>query len=389
MSDAPLIFLLAGEPSGDLLGARLMAALKRKIGGAVRFAGVGGPEMAREGLASLFPFTDLANFGLVEVLPRVPLLLRRMREVATAARGARPDALVTIDVPSFSSGVWRRLRGAGIPLIHYVAPTVWAWRPGRAKKLARHLDHLMVLLPFEPPYFERVGLGCTFVGHPVLESGLDPAPDAGRAFRQRHGIARGPVIALLPGSRRGEVRRHLAPFGDALTRLAAKYPGIVAIVPTVPEVADTVAQAAAGWPERAVIVREAAEKAAAFAAADVALAASGTVILELALAQVPQVAAYRLNKATGAVAKRLVRVKYVTLVNLLLDRAAVPEFLQERCRGDLLAAALGRLIDDEAARAAQLAAGREALDRLKAGETRPSDRAAEVVLDIAAKGKRR
>ena len=387
--NGPLIFLLAGEPSGDLLGARLMAALKKKTGGAVRFVGVGGPEMEREGLNSLFPFADLANFGLVEVLPRVPHLLRRMREVAAAARNARPDAVVTIDVPSFASGVWRRLQGAGIPLIHYVAPTVWAWRAGRAKKFARYLDHLMVLLPFEPPHFERVGLACSFVGHPVLESGLDVGAEAGPAFRARHGIDAGvPIVLVLPGSRRGEVRRHLRPFGEALARLHARHPTLVAVVPTVPDVADTVAAAAAKWP-RTIVLRDAEEKAGAFAAADVALAASGTVSLELALAEVPQVVAYRLNVATGAVAKRLVRVDYVTLVNLLLDRPAVPEFLLERCRGDLLAQAVGQLLDDRRAREAQREAGRAALGLLRAGDKRPSDRAADVVLDIAAKGKRR
>lgn len=383
----PLIFVLAGEPSGDLLGARLMAALKRKNPG-VRFAGVGGPEMAREGLASLFPFTDLANFGLVEVLPRVPMLLRRMRAFARAARGAQPDALVTIDVPSFASGVWRRLQGTGIPLIHYVAPTVWAWRPGRAAKLARLIDHLLVLLPFEPPYFERVGLGCTFVGHPVLESGLDLGRDAGRTFRARHGIdPKARIVVLLPGSRRGEVRRHLAPFGDALARLRSRFPDLVAVVPTVASVADAVEQAAARWPPRTLVVRD--DKAAAFAAADVALAASGTVVLELALAQIPQVVAYRLSGVSYAVAKRLVRVDYVTLVNLLLDRPAVPELLQDRCRGDLLAEEVARLIENPAARAEQLEAGRAALARLRPGEASPSDAAAAAVLRIAAKGKRR
>jgi lipid-A-disaccharide synthase len=384
------IFLLAGEASGDLLGARLMAALKRKTGNTVRFVGVGGPEMAREGLASLFPFTDLANFGLAEVLPRVPLLLRRMREVAAAARAARPDAMVTIDVPSFAAGVWRRLQNAGIPLIHYVAPTVWAWRPGRAKTLGRYLDHLMVLLPFEPPYFERVGLACSFVGHPVVESGLDPDRAAGRIFRVRHGIRDDvPVLLLLPGSRRGEVRRLLPPFAAALAKLHARYPTMVTVVPTVSEVADTVAEAAAAWPGRSIVVRDIAQKAGAFAASDVALAASGTVVLELALAQVPQVAAYRLSAASWAVAKRMVRVKYVTLVNLLLDRLAVPELLQDNCRGDLLAAEVARLLDDGAAREDQLAAGREALPKLRIGDLPPSERAADVVLEIAAKGKRR
>lgn len=381
--NGPLIFVLAGEPSGDLLGARLMAALKRKSPD-VRFAGVGGPEMAREGLASLFPFTDLANFGLVEVLPRVPLLLRRMRQFARAVRNAKPDALVTIDVPSFASGVWRRLQGADVPLVHYVAPTVWAWRPGRAKKLARLLDHLMVLLPFEPPYFEREGLPCTFVGHPVLESGADKG--AGRAFRWQHDIPDdAPLLCLLPGSRAGEVRSLLSTFAATLARLQHERPALRAVIPLAPAVADIVRNAVAYW-ERPPLMLEGDEaKYGAFAASTVALAASGTVALELAMAGTPAVIAYRVHPVTGWLARRLLRVKFVSLVNLILGRGAIPELLQDDCRPHRLAEEVGHLLDDSAAREAQRAAYRQAIAALGQDGPAPSARAAEVVLGIAAR----
>lgn len=384
-ADGPCIFLIAGEPSGDALGARLMAALAARTGGAARFVGIGGPLMMAQGLTSLFPMTDLANFGVFEVAPRIPLLLRRMRETAAAIRAHAPDAVVSIDVPGFCFGVWRRLRGAGFPLIHYVAPTVWAWRPWRVHKFKRHLDHLMTLLPFEPPYFARVGLAASFVGHPVLECGADRG-DAARC-RARHGIGQGPLVCVLPGSRQGEVARHLGPFGAAIASLARRHPHLTAIVPTLPELAPAVAAAVARWPCRTILVRDDAAKFDAMAACDVALAASGTVALELALAGAPMVVAYRLAPITYAIAKLMVRVDYVTLINLLLDRPAVPELLQSQCRGDPLAAALERLLDDAPARAAQIAAGRAVLALLRAGDRAPSDCAAETVLGLIAQRK--
>ncbi len=379
----PLIFLIAGEPSGDALGARLMAALRRRTRGRVRFAGVGGEAMAAEGLVSLFPISDLAAFGLLEVVPRIPRLLRRIRETAAAARRLAPDAVVSIDAPDFSSRVWPRIRGQGAPLVHYVAPTVWAWRPGRAHRLARALDHLMVLLPFEPPIFEGAGLGCSFVGHAVLESGAGGGD--GAAFRARHGIAPdAPLICVLPGSRRGEVGRLLPPFADALARLRERFAGLVAAVPVAPAVAGEVARATGRWPLPTIVVHGEAEKFDAMAAAEVALAASGTVALELALAGVPMVVAYRLNPVSWAVARRLVRVDYVNLINLLLDRPAIPELLQGDCRGALLAAAVTRLLEDEALRAAQGAAASAALAMLSPEHGSPSDRAADTVLKLIA-----
>jgi lipid-A-disaccharide synthase len=376
--EGPLVFLSAGEPSGDALGARLMAALKKKTQGKIRFAGVGGDKMAAEGLVSLFPMREIAVMGLFEVVPRLPNILARIGETAERAERLNPDAVVTIDSPDFNFRVARRLKGLDFPLIHYVAPTVWAWRPDRARKIARFLDHLMVLLPFEPPHFAREGLACTFVGHPVLESGAESGD--GRAFRARHGIAPdATLLCVLPGSRRSETDELLAPLGDAVDRIAQAVPGLRVVVPTLAPVVDEVRAAVTRWPGAVVVEREE-EKFDAFAASDAALAASGTVSLELALAGTPHAVAYRVNPATAWIARRLIRVPFVNLVNLVLERAAVPELLQEDCTAEKLAEAGLRLLRDASARAAQRDAFVEAMRRLGRGEGIPSERAADVVL---------
>ncbi|MCG8507712.1 MAG: lipid-A-disaccharide synthase [Rhodospirillales bacterium] len=377
----PLIFLIAGEPSGDLLGGRLMAALKAQTGGAVRFSGVGGDAMAAEGLVSLFPMADLSVMGLTEVLPRLPLLLKRISETADAARKARPAAVVTIDSPDFSFRVAKRLKGAGFPLIHYVAPTVWAWRPGRAEKIARFLDHLLALFPFEPPYFDAVGLPCTFVGHSVVESGAGAGD--GADFRRRHGIgADSPLVCVLPGSRFSETSRLLPVFAETAARLSAAKPGLSIVMPLAETVAGPIADTVNSWPPPVVAVRGEEEKYAAFAAADVALAASGTVALELAMAGLPSVIAYRLNPLTAWIARRMIRVKYANLINITLDRPAVPEFLQKDCTADSLTAALIGLLDDEAARNAQIAAARQAISLMGGEGPPPSHRAASAILRV-------
>lgn len=378
---APLIFLIAGEPSGDVLGARLMAALSQRLGGAVRFAGVGGARMGEQGLRSLFPMSEISIMGLTEVLPHVPRLLRRIQQTVAEVHALRPAALVTIDSPGFNFRVARRLKGKGIPLVHYVAPSVWAWRPRRAGRIAAFLDHLLALLPFEPPYFEKVGLPTTFVGHPVVESGADHGDAAG--FRQRHGIAaEAPLVCALPGSRRGEVSRLAPVFAETLAHLARSRPGLRAVVPTVDALESEVAAMVAGWPVPARVIAGEADRFDAFAAADAALAASGTVALELAMAGTPTVIAYRVNPLTMWLARRMVRVRYVNLVNLILDREAVPEFLQEDCRPDRLAVALDGLMGDGEAGRRQTEAAREALARLGLGGPSPSNRAADAVLDV-------
>lgn len=379
MSGASPIFIVAGEPSGDVLGGRLMAALSELTAGEVRFAGVGGEAMQGQGLESLFPMEELSVMGLAEILPHLPRLLGRIRQTAAAADAAGPRALITIDSPDFSRRVARRVRDRSIPRIHYVAPTVWAWRPGRAQGFARDFSHLLALLPFEPPWFERAGLSCTFVGHPVVESGADRGDGAG--FRSRHGIAPDcPLICVLPGSRRGEVSRLAADFGKALEMLQRRYPELRVAVPTVPGVAAMVEQFAAGWPGSPRVVRGQAEKYDAMAASNAALAASGTVALELSLARVPTVIAYRVAPLTHFIVRRMLSVDYGNLVNIIEDREIVPELIQDDCRPERLAHELEQLLGP--AGPAQVEACQPALRQLGLGGERPSRRAAQAVLDI-------
>ncbi len=383
---APLIYIVAGEPSGDFLGGKLMAALKERSGGKLRFAGIGGSAMAAQGLVSRVNLSELAIMGVTEVLPAARRILRRVAETVADIKERHPVALVTIDSSGFTWRIAQRLRRQGetLPLIHYVAPMVWAWRPGRAQRMARWYDHLMALLPFEPPYFTKVGLSCSFVGHPVVESGADRGD--GAAFRRHHGIpADAPLLAMLPGSRRGEVGRLLAIFREAAERIAASHPGLRVVVPTVETVADKVAADLAGWRIPAIVLRETQEKYDAFAASNAALAASGTVALELALAKVPTVIAYRVSAISQAIVRRLLTVDYAHLCNVLLKRPAVPEFIQENCTAEKLAEAVGKLLDDPAASGAQIAACQEALRMLGYGEISPSLRAADEVLAIIAR----
>ena len=385
-ASGPLIFLVAGEPSGDVLGGRLMAALKARSRAEPRFVGVGGERMIAEGLESLFPMTELSVMGYLEVVPKIPRLLARVRQTAEAARRLCPAVMVTIDAPDFSFRVARRLSGAGIPLVHYVAPQVWAHRPGRAAKIAEFLDHLLAILPFEPAYFEAVGLPCSYVGHAIVEEGAERGD--GPAFRARHDFSSTtPLLCALPGSRHGEVARHLPIFGETLGLLAGRFPGLRAVVPTVAAIGGEVRAGVAAWPVETQVV-DGDEKYDAIAAADVALAASGTIALELAIAGTPMIITYKANPLTAWLARRMIRVDYACLVNLILDRPAVPELIQEDCRPEPLAEALSLLLRDEGVRQKQIGDARHAVEQLGLGGAPPSDRAAEVVLDVIARGSR-
>ncbi len=379
MSGPISVFLIAGEPSGDMLGARLIAALRDLTGGALEVSGVGGELMAAQGLDSLFPMEELSVMGITEILPHVPRLLRRIRQTAAAVDQTVPHALVTIDSPDFTRRVARRVRRRTIPRIHYVAPTVWAWRPGRARGFARDFTHLLALLPFEPAWFEEAGLSCSFIGHPVIEGGARSGD--GTSFRIRHGIAQdAPVICVLPGSRRGEVSRLSADFGAALELLRRRAPEMRIVVPTVPAVAAMVEHQVTGWPGDALVIRGEDEKYDAMAAANAALAASGTVALELALARVPTVIAYRMAPLTHFIVRRMVTVKYANLINIIENREIVPELIQEDCRPDRLAQELERLLGP--AGTAQVEACQPALRQLGLGGEAPSRRAARAILDI-------
>lgn len=387
------VALVAGEPSGDVLGAALMQALRAETGGQVAFTGIGGAQMTGEGLASLFPIDDLAVMGLVEVLPRARLLLRRITQTAEFLLADPPDLVVTIDSPGFTRRLAQKLAGRSFPLVHYVAPTVWAWRPGRARRLARLYDHLLTVLPFEPPYFEAVGLHSTFVGHPAVETLAEArrheaaAAARGEGFRHRFGIDPDvALLAVLPGSRRGEVARLMPVFADVLHRLKQDGRTLHVVIPTVETVAPMVRAAAALLPFPATVLEAAADRYAAMLAADAALAASGTATLELGLAGTPTILAYRVNAVTAAIVRRLIRTPYVGLVNILEQREVMPEFLQQSCRADLIAPALARLLSDAGVRQAQIDGCAAVAAKLGADDpVAPSRRAALAVLAAAAR----
>lgn len=384
--DGPLVYIIACEASGDQLGALLIRALRDQTFGRVRFAGLGGHLMAHAGVESLFDTRELALLGVFEVLPKARVVLERVAETVADIEAKRPDVLVTIDSWGFTGRVHERLAKRNSPIlrVRYVAPQVWAWRPKRARQLSRWIHHLLTLLPFEPPYFTRHGLPATWVGHPVLETGFDRGD--GTHFRRLHGIAEtARVVGMLPGSRRSEVARLLPVFREAVTLLTRHYPDLQVVVPTVPAVAVEVARVLDGWTVPAVIVEEAGVRADAFAAFDVALAASGTVSLELAMARVPHVIAYRVNRLTAALFRLLTKLRRVNLVNILLGHEAVPERLQDKCRPEILAEDLNILLRDEPRRTAQRADFAAALSQLSPPAGRPSHLAARTILGLLAK----
>ena len=375
--------IVCGEPSGDALGAQLMAGLKRLAGDRLRFTGVGGLAMAREGFESLYPLDATAVMGLREVVPAIPRILQRVKQAVEFALQTRPDVVVVIDSPDFTHRVAQGIkkRDPSIHTVDYVAPQVWASRAYRAKKMAGYFDLVLALFPFEVPFFEKYGLKAVFVGHPVIERAKKIG--GGEALRARLGIApEAPLLALLPGSRTSEIRFILPVFRETVEILSTKIPGLVTVLPTVSHVAAKVRAATTSWPTPLHITEGEADKYAAFDAADVALAASGTVTAELALAHTPMVVGYRVGGLTFFLSKFLMTVTHITLINIILGREAVPEFLQSRCTPDRLADAVAGLFTDAAARAAQVQAMKDFGRLLGEGDEAPSQRAARVLLDF-------
>lgn len=376
------VFLVAGEPSGDALGGAVMAGLRALADGPVEFLGVGGPKMAAEGLQSLFPYEELALMGLLEIVPKYRHLKRRIAETAAAAVAAAPDVLLTIDSPDFCLRVAAAVRAARgrQRTVHYVAPTVWAWRPGRAAKMAPIIDHVLALFPFEPPYMEAAGMTCDFVGHPVVAAPRAPPAEAA-AFRAALGAAADDTLLLcLPGSRQSEIDRLLPRFGAAIADLAATGRAPNVVLPTLPSLRTRVSSLVSGWARPPLIIDGAEEKRAAFAAADLALAASGTVSLDLAHNRVPMVIGHDFNWLTVKLMQRAALIDTVTLVNIITDTRVVPEFLGPDCRPAPIAAALRRLIADPAARAEQRRVADLTMARLGEGGEAPGLRAARSVL---------
>ena len=378
MKPALKIGLIAGEASGDQLGFKLMRALRQRQPDC-RMIGVGGTLMEQEGLHSLFPLSDIAVMGILPVIARLPLLLRRIRETVAYLAEEKPDVLVIIDSPDFTHRVARQLKKLlpDLPVINYVSPTVWAWRPGRARTMRGYINHVLALLPFEPEAYLRLdGPPCTYVGHPLIERLDELQPDA------REQALRGEppfTLLILPGSRRSEIRRLMPVFGDVLHRLSARSgPAIEAVLPAVAHLREEIEALIAPWPVKPRLVAGEADKYRAFRTARVALAASGTVTLELALSGVPQVVAYQVSTLEAQL-RHFITVSSIVLPNLILDALAYPEFLQENCTAEKLLQAVLPLFDASPERAAQLSACLELHEKMHVPMP-PSDKAAEIIL---------
>ena len=381
------IFLIATEESGDRLGAALMKVLRQRLGDAVLFEGVGGRAMAREGLATLFPIEELGIVGLAAVVKQLPKILRLIRQTAEAALAAAPDVLVIIDSPDFTHRVARRVRArdSTIPIVDYVSPSVWAWRSGRARAMRRYVDHVLALLPFEPQEYRRLhGPPCSYVGHPLIEQIGTLRPNVDEQKRRTEAP---PVLLVLPGSRRSEIRHHMAVFGETLGRLRDEGVAFELILPTMPHLMEAVSEGLKDWKVAPRVVVGEQEKRAAFRIAHAALAKSGTVTLELALAGLPMVTAYRTGAVEAWIVLRAINVKSVILANLVVGENVVPEFLQQDCTPDKLAPALREVLDDSPLRRRQVEAF-AGIDRIMTtGDQPPGVRAADIVLATLRKGR--
>lgn len=380
MSSGPTIFVVATEESGDRLGASLMKELQTRLGPDVRFLGVGGDGMQREGLTSLFPISELSIMGVVAVARQLPMILRRIRETTEAVLAAKPDALVIIDSPDFTQRVARRVRrrDPSIPIVNYVSPTVWAWRPGRAKAMRKYIDHVMALLPFEPQAHRDLGgPPCTYVGHPLFQDRSELRPSVEEAKRR---AASPPILLVLPGSRRGEIRYHSEAIGETLARLHGEGIAFEPVLPTVPHVHGLVVEAVKDWPVKPRIVTGDAEKRAAFRIAHAALAKSGTVTLELAIAGVPMITGYRGTAIEAFIAQRLVKAFSVILPNLIFGEAVIPEYIQDEWTPERLVPALRDVLTDTPLRRRQIEAFAKLDAIMSTGDRSPSERAADIVV---------
>jgi lipid-A-disaccharide synthase len=382
------IFLIATEESGDRLGAQLMKVLRQRLGDAVKFEGVGGRGMTREGLKSLFPIEELSIIGFSAVVKQLPKLLRLIRQTTDAVLQAAPDILIIIDSPDFTHRVARRVRARdpAIAIVDYVSPSVWAWRPSRARAMRSYVDQVLALLPFEPEAYRRLhGPPCTYVGHPLTEQLASLRPSAEEQARRD---ASPPLLLVLPGSRRGEIRHHMAIFGEALDRLQAQGKPFELILPTMPHLLELVREGVKSWKVTPQIVVGEQEKRAAFRTATAALAKSGTVTLELALSGVPMVAAYKAGAIEAWIVLRFVTVQSVILANLVVGENVIPEFVQDDCAADKLAGALGEVLSDTPMRRRQTDAFARIDDIMSTGNQSPSVRAADIVLGMLRKSRK-
>lgn len=386
--NGPLVYIIAGEPSGDLIASRLMAALKQKTDGKIRFAGIGGELMHKEDdeFKSIFPMHELSIMGLVEILPHIPKLLGRIKQTELSIKSISADVLVTIDSPEFNFRVCKKLRKTGIPVVHYVAPQVWAWRSGRAKKLSKIFDNLLLLFSFEEKYFSNINIRTTFVGHPIVEESF--SKKNGILFREKYNIgSEDLLLSVLPGSRKAELVRHLPIFSETVKLLVERYNLKWVVVPSIPKHKDLIKFETKKWNVNTIVLdaTKKKEKFSGMLASNAALTSAGTATLELAMAQVPMVVTYRAHPLTAEIAKRMVNIRHIALVNIIANQYVVPEFLQNDCNPENLASAVGKMLTDQITRNEQMDWLKKVSSKLGNKNFPPSHSAAEVVLQVAHK----
>lgn len=374
------IYIIAGEASGDAIGAKLIRSLKKKNKD-IQIFGIGGTRMQAEGFQSLFPMSELSLMGFVEILPHLPNLISRINQTVDDIRKTNPDAVITIDSPGFCFKVVEKIQNEAMKLIHYVAPTVWAYKPERAAKVARLYDHQLLILPFEPPYFDAAGIANSFVGHPICED-FEQIPDR-EIFRKKYNIASDEkLLCIMPGSRITEINRLMPVFIGAISRIIVKMPDIKIVIPTLKHLRSQIEKSTEKF-KNIIITDDINEKMEAFAASDAALVKSGSGALELAFAKVPMVVGYKINPISYWLIKRLVKVKFANIVNLILDREVIPELIQDNFTADKAAEKTLELLQNADQRINMINSYDEAIARLGANnKNKPSDKAASIILGL-------
>ena len=387
------IFLIAGEPSGDALGVSLIRSMRAQSEEPLEIIGIGGPLMEQEeGFESLMDMDELSVMGIWEVIWQLPRLIGLVNGVIEEIEKQKPDVLVTIDFPDFNFAVGQRLKKRGNfkgRHVHYVAPTVWAWRPGRAKKVAKFLNGMICLFPFEPAYFTKHGLKALFVGHPLVERGMDSA--SAERFRKAFEIApETKIVGLFLGSRQSELKNMSSDLLESAQIVSEQYPDIMVIIPTLPKLEYDIRKMVENFDVPTIVVSNPEYKWDAFAASDVGIAVSGTVGLELAYMGEPHVIAYKVHFVNWLIIKLLAKVKYAHLANILMEKEVIPEYLQAKCNSTNISKGVLRLLKKENVREELVASLIELKTKLQGDPARmPSDRAAAFVLAHAAPKKKK
>ena len=378
-----LVYIIAGEPSGDILAGRMMQAMKQRHP-EVRFTGMGGETMIAQGFQSLFNIADISVMGFWEVLPKLPVILKRLKQVIANIKEQQPDVIVTVDSWGFVSRILQTLKRekSTIPVVHYVAPQVWAWKKSRAPKAARLMNRMMTLLPFEPAYFEKFGLRCDFAGHPVIEITASLTGDLETFKMKRHIPLQGTILCVLPGSRSSEIKKMIPVFKKVISHLKEHYPDLFLVIPSVTAIAGKIREAFAETEIPHCVITGQQERYNAFRISAFALATSGTVSLELAACGVPHVIAYRFSTITNLIIRRLATINYANLINILANQPIIPEFVLANCREDLISAKVLELMQNRDATAMQVAQAQQYLLQLKPQDMLPSEKAASIVWEM-------